>query len=59
MLQFLATVQCRQQVPFRRRAVTSSRSIARNTLLNIVGQVIPMFAALIAIPILIQHLETL
>lgn len=38
--------------------MTTSRAIARNTLLNIVGQVVPMVAALIAIPILIQHLGT-
>ena len=36
--------------------MTSSRVIARNTLLNIAGQIVPMIAALIAIPILIGHL---
>jgi O-antigen/teichoic acid export membrane protein len=36
--------------------MTSSQVIARNSLLNVAGQVIPMLAALIAIPILIQHL---
>lgn len=36
--------------------VTSSRLLARNTLLNLVGQVVPMAAAVVAIPILIAHL---
>jgi O-antigen/teichoic acid export membrane protein len=36
--------------------VTSSRLLARNTLLNLFGQVVPMIAAVIAIPILIAHL---
>jgi O-antigen/teichoic acid export membrane protein len=35
---------------------TSSRLLARNTLLNLVGQVVPMAAAVVAIPILISHL---
>jgi O-antigen/teichoic acid export membrane protein len=36
--------------------VTSSRLLARNTILNLVGQVVPMVAAVVAIPILIAHL---
>ena len=36
--------------------MSTSRTLARNTLLNVVGQVLPMLAALIAIPLLIQHL---
>lgn len=36
--------------------MTSSRLLARNTLLNMVGQVVPMAAALVAIPLLIAHL---
>lgn len=36
--------------------MTSTRSIARNTLLNLAGQVVPMIAAVVAIPILIRHL---
>jgi O-antigen/teichoic acid export membrane protein len=36
--------------------VTSSRLLARNTLLNLLGQVVPMAAAVVAIPILIAHL---
>ena len=36
--------------------MTSSRLLARNTLLSLVGQVVPMIAAVIAIPILIAHL---
>jgi O-antigen/teichoic acid export membrane protein len=35
---------------------TSSRLLARNTLLNLVGQVVPMVAAVVSIPILIAHL---
>ena len=34
----------------------SSRALARNTVLNVLGQVVPMLAAVIAIPILIHHL---
>ena len=34
----------------------TSRALARNTALNVVGQVVPMLAAVIAIPILIDHL---
>jgi len=36
--------------------MTSSRVIARNTLLNLAGQLVPMIAAVVAIPILVQHL---
>ncbi len=36
--------------------MTSSRGLARNTLWNIAGQVVPMLAAVVAIPILIRHL---
>ena len=36
--------------------MTSSRQLARNTLFNTAGQVIPMFAAVVAIPILIHSL---
>jgi O-antigen/teichoic acid export membrane protein len=36
--------------------VTSSRLLARNTLLNLLGQVVPMLAAIVAIPLLIGHL---
>ena len=36
--------------------MTSSRTLARNTVLNVLGQVVPMLAAVVAIPILIQHL---
>lgn len=36
--------------------MTGTRTLARNTLLNVVGQVIPMLAAVIAIPILLHHL---
>lgn len=36
--------------------MTSSRVLARNTLLNMLGQVIPMIAAIIAIPVLIRQL---
>ena len=36
--------------------MTSSRLVARNTLLNVAGQVVPMIAAVLAIPILISHL---
>ncbi|HET9683128.1 MAG TPA: flippase, partial [Gemmatimonadaceae bacterium] len=36
--------------------MTSSRTVARNTLLNLAGQVVPSVAALIGIPILIHHL---
>ena len=36
--------------------MTSSRLLARNTLLNLLGQVVPMLAAVVAIPILITHL---
>ena len=36
--------------------MTSSRALARNTAWNVVGQVVPMLAAVVAIPILIQHL---
>lgn len=36
--------------------VTSSRLLARNTALNLVGQVVPMAAAVVAIPLLISHL---
>lgn len=36
--------------------MTSSRVIARNTLLNLAGQLVPMIAAVVAIPILIRHL---
>jgi O-antigen/teichoic acid export membrane protein len=38
--------------------VTTSRVLARNTVLNVVGQVVPMIAALVSIPILIRHLGT-
>lgn len=38
--------------------LTTSRLLARNTALNLVGQVVPMFAAVVAIPILIAHLGT-
>lgn len=38
--------------------MTTSRVLARNTLFNTVGQVIPMFAAVVAIPILVRHLGT-
>jgi O-antigen/teichoic acid export membrane protein len=36
--------------------VTSSRLLARNTALNVVAQLFPMAAAVVAIPILIRHL---
>jgi O-antigen/teichoic acid export membrane protein len=36
--------------------VTSSRVLARNTLWNVLGQVLPTLAAAVAIPILIRHL---
>jgi O-antigen/teichoic acid export membrane protein len=36
--------------------VTNSRLLARNTLLNLFGQVVPMLAAVVAIPILIARL---
>ena len=36
--------------------MTSGRVLARNTLWNVSGQVIPMIAAVVAIPILIRHL---
>lgn len=36
--------------------MTSSRVLARNTLWNMLGQVLPTMAAVIAIPILIRHL---
>jgi O-antigen/teichoic acid export membrane protein len=36
--------------------MTSSRLLARNTLLNMVGQAVPMAAAIVAIPVLIRHL---
>jgi O-antigen/teichoic acid export membrane protein len=36
--------------------MASSRLLARNTVLNLFGQVIPMLAAVFAIPILITHL---
>lgn len=38
--------------------MTSSRTVARNTLLNLAGQVVPSIAALVGIPILIHHLGT-
>jgi O-antigen/teichoic acid export membrane protein len=36
--------------------VSTSRTVARNTLLNLLGQGTPMIAAIIGIPILIHHL---
>ncbi|MBA3670888.1 MAG: flippase [Gemmatimonadaceae bacterium] len=36
--------------------MTGSRLIARNTMLNVVGQVVPMLAAVVAIPLLIRAL---
>jgi O-antigen/teichoic acid export membrane protein len=36
--------------------MTSSRLLARNTLLNMLAQVVPMLAAIVAIPLLIGHL---
>jgi O-antigen/teichoic acid export membrane protein len=36
--------------------MTSTRLVARNTLLNLAGQIVPMVAAFVAIPMLIQHL---
>jgi O-antigen/teichoic acid export membrane protein len=36
--------------------VTTTRLIARNTVWNVAGQVVPMFAAIIAIPVLIRDL---
>lgn len=36
--------------------MTTTRVLARNTVLNVAGQVIPMLAALVSIPILISHL---
>ena len=36
--------------------MTSTRVIARNTLLNVAGQIVPMVAAFVAIPILIDDL---
>ena len=36
--------------------ITTGRVLARNTVLNIIGQTLPMFAALISIPILIRNL---
>ncbi|CAN5760055.1 O13/O129/O135 family O-antigen flippase [soil metagenome] len=36
--------------------MTTSKVLARNTVLNVAGQAVPMLAALISIPILIRHL---
>jgi Membrane protein involved in the export of O-antigen and teichoic acid len=36
--------------------MTTSRVLARNTVLNVAGQLVPMLAALVSIPILIAHL---
>ncbi len=38
--------------------MTNSRVLARNTVLNVAGQGVPMLAALVSIPILIRHLGT-
>ena len=40
----------------RRDEMTTTRVLARNTVLNVAGQGVPMLAALISIPILIGHL---
>lgn len=36
--------------------MTTTRVLARNTVLNVTGQVLPMMAALVSIPVLIRHL---
>lgn len=36
--------------------MTTTRVLARNTVLNVTGQALPMVAALVAIPVLIRHL---
>ncbi len=51
---FNAPVSQSDSLPF----LTSTRLIARNTVFNLAGQIIPLFAALIAIPLLIDGIGT-